>query len=461
VIEKSVEARHMEKRNMENTTLRLLRPSRTATGLALAAALVMAPGDTGWAQFDICGCSGNPNSLGAFDTLNQATWPPGTVGSSFSAGQPRFLTLELPPDGVMVFDSMNLTGYPQWGAITVNFRRNGANTPVTILVKGNVNLGSTSGYSATLSVNGDPGVSSSTNTLGTGGLGGPGGFRGGDGAYQLVNLASDGGAGLGPSGGAGATATPVVAAQPGSFLGVTELLPILGGSGGGGGRSTSTATNCGGGGGGGGGGAILIAVNGTLSFNANSRIEADGGSQGNAANGSCASSGAVGSGGAIRILAQRIEGAGVMSAVSGSGNVTALNGSIRMESADNAFPVSSTTPIATRSLSTGPIVNPFQPSVAITAVNGSAPPNPPQGGYGVIDLTLPAPGNVAVDLSTQGVPSGTGLFVIAKPRVGTGLASTTIPLTNCNQSGACLATANLNLAAGVYTIEARATFITQ
>jgi hypothetical protein len=46
--------------------------------LLLFAGLLALPG-SGAAQLDVCGCTGNPNSLGAFDTDNPATYPPGTV----------------------------------------------------------------------------------------------------------------------------------------------------------------------------------------------------------------------------------------------------------------------------------------------------------------------------------------------------------------------------------------------
>src|SRR5439155_4453977 len=176
----------------------------------------------------------------------------------------RTLEIQLPPDGVMVFDSLNFQVRPaDFGCcLVVTFTRSAANSPVTLLVKGNVTIGP----SVTLSLSGEVATGASTNSLGVGGRGGPGGFRGNDGAYQLVNFASTGGAGLGPGGGAGGAASYNAGGSGigGTFVGATDLLPLLGGSGGGGGASTSSAPGCAGAGGGGGGGALLIAANGTI-----------------------------------------------------------------------------------------------------------------------------------------------------------------------------------------------------
>src|SRR5262245_29243172 len=147
-------------------------------------------------QLDVCGCKNNPASLGDFDTLNASSFPPGTIAGS------RSLQIPLPADGVMVFNSVNLAPRPaDSGALTVSFIRNAANTPVTLLVSGNVTIAA----GTTLALGGEGGVAASSTVLGRGGLGGPGAFRGGDGAYQLVNFALAGGAGLGPGGGAGGT----------------------------------------------------------------------------------------------------------------------------------------------------------------------------------------------------------------------------------------------------------------
>ena len=279
-------------------------PSRWRTSL-LSALLVCALGVvvSPQVQLDVCGCKNSPASLGSFDTADPATYPPGTMMTNIN-----IMEIPLPPDGVMVFNSLNLVQRPQYigYGLTVRFIRNAANTPVTLLVSGNVNIAT----SVQLVVTGDNGVTGSTNDLGKGALGGPGGFRGADGGYQLVNFGARGGTGLGPGGGAGGTDTYYNGGHGAgaTFLGAPDLLPLVGGSGGGGGASTEGRPGCSGGGGGGGGGALLLGVNGTLTLDG--QIIADGGNAGNWADASCSSSGGGGSGGAVRVLATTINGSG-------------------------------------------------------------------------------------------------------------------------------------------------------
>lgn len=412
-------------------------------------------------QLDVCGCRNSPATLGNFDTLNPATYPPGTTFPAINV-----MEIPLPADGVMVFNSINLAQRPPYVGygLTVRFIPNAANTPVTILVSGNVTIG----YLTTISLRGDDGISGSQNALGKGGLGGPGGFRGGDGAYQLVNFGTVGGAGLGPGGGGGGAGSYYASGHGAgaTFLGAPDLLPLIGGSGGGGGASTELTPACSGGGGSGGGGALLLAVNGTLTIDAQASIVADGGNAGYWGNPSCSSAGGAGSGGAVRLLATTITGTGYVYARAGGGGSTLLAqpGAIRMEALNNNLVVGNTTPLATRAAGPGPIVNPITPTVAITSVGGQPIPQPAQGGLGNIDLVLPAPGQTEIGLATSGVPTGTTVNVTVKPRVGSPPVTTPIvtpiTLTNCDANGACLASASFNLAAGAYFVEARATFQT-
>ena len=423
-------------------------------GIALLLATALEAPGSAQQQLDVCGCKNNPASLGAFDTLNSATWPPGTI-SAF-----RSIQIPLPPDGVLVFSSMNIVFRPtDGGVITVSFIKNAANTPVTLLVAGNFNLGTNT--NAVLSVSGDNGTSANSNTLGAGGNGGPGGNRGGDGGYQLVNFGSSGGAGLGPAAGLGGTsAGPAGSGTGGTFVSSSDMLTLVGGSGGGGGASTSTAQNCAGGGGGGGGGALLLAVNGTLTLNGS--IQAFGGDDGSESNSSCASGGGGGSGGAVRLLATSISGSGGVSAYGGLNRAggRAGTGAIRMEALTNTLLVSATDPLAVRTPGPGPIANIVNPTVSITAVAGQPISATPQGAYGITDLVLPVPGPTSVDFSTSGVPSGTTVNVTVKPRVGGAPTTNTVALTNCDANGNCLATTSFTLAAGAYFVEARATFQT-
>jgi hypothetical protein len=408
------------------------------------------------AQIDLCGCASVPD-LQPFDSDNPATFPPGT----FSSG--TTLVLPLPPDGVFRFSSFRLRNR------FTTFGRNAANTPVQILVSGNVELNGAS-CCYTVNVTGDAGVAGNSQAPGPGGLGGPGGFRGGDGASQPISQTAVGGTGFGPGGGLGATPTPFVHGSGGTFFGLPELTPLVGGSGGGGGASNATSpSSCSGGGGGGGGGALLVAANGTISMT-NYQMFADGGAGAGSGNGNCASAGAGGSGGAIRFIARGVSLAGHVEflARGGGGGNGGGSGRVRIETVDTSAlsQAMSSSPAALRIVGPTPLAAPVVPTVAFTEITleGQAPiavPVPPQGGYGSIDVTLPAPGVTTFLLQTSGVPSGTSVAVTVKPRVGAPPTSVTVPLQNCNASGACSAVAQFSLPAGAYVAEARATFQVQ
>ncbi len=409
-------------------------------------------------QLDVCGCKNNPATLGNLDTGDtSATLPPGVTVTSGTT-----MDIQLPADGVMVFNNLTIRERPPYVGgygFTVRFIRNAANTPVTLLMTGNVTIAP---YGS-INIVGENGIGGSTNDLGRGGLGGPGGFRGGEGGYQLVNFGAFGGAGLGPGGGIGGTNSYFNngSGAGATFLGAPDLLPLVGGSGGGGGASTAPSSGCAGGGGGGGGGAMLIAANGTVTLDGS--IVADGGSGGGQGNANCSSVGGGGSGGAVRLLATTINGNGLIYARPGSGGPgsdPAQQGSIRLEALNNNLSVGNTTPLASRAAGPGPIVNPITPTVAIMTVGGQPVPSPPGGGAGAIDLVLSAPGQTPINLTTSGVPTGTTVNVTVKPRVGGAPMTTPVTLGNCDASGNCLASVTFDLVAGAYFIEARATFTT-
>jgi len=401
------------------------------------------------AQLDICGCAGAPSS-GDFDTADPTSYPPGTAFDGYN------LTVPLPDDGILIFDSFSVTTSEFGGAVNLLFGLNSANTPVTLLVKGDVTIAG----SGIVTLDGQPGTQGSFGAAGIGGLGGPGGFRGGDGAFELVNLANDGGAGFGPGGGAAGTASPLAPGLDAVFVGAPDLRPPVGGSGGGGGASSDIADTCSGGGGGGGGGALLLAANGAITID--TTLNAQGGFGGFVPfSSTCASAGGNGAGGAIRMLANSI---------SGTGFIRAGTGAIRMEALTNTFPSSRTTPAATRIVAPGPLVNPLTPTVAFTAINGETVSVAngellsvaPQGVFGVVDVILPAPGVTTFNLATSGVPVGTTVEVTAKPRLGGGptITSTTLASGSCNGAGDCLTAVAVDLAAGAYVVEALATFET-
>jgi hypothetical protein len=444
--------------------MQIMKPVGRALGLALFAAVWLDAGAARAQATDFCGCAARAD-FGAFDTNDETTWQPlrdAGIAVTRDNSCTDNVTIDLPPDGVLVFDSLTVNNARGNACnANLNFRRNAANTPVTILVKGNVSVAG----GDLISVSGGSATGGTTGSFGAGGAPGPGGFAGGDGAYQLVNGATTGGAGVGPGGGTGGTA-PAVLANGGTFFGLPELRPLLGGSGGGGGRSTNPAAGCSAGGGGGGGGALLLAANGRIDIAG--QLFADGGVAGNRGSDSCSSGGGGGSGGAIRLIAHTIAGTGSVFARGGNGGCCSAFGNnggagrIRLEAIVNSFRVDGTDPIATRSPVPGPLSNPITPTVRITAVDGIAPPADPTGFLGrVEDVVVPAPGVVQIDLATVDVPAGTDLEVTVKPKVGGDPTSQRVTLDggDCT-AGACEAATAFDLAAGTYIMEARATFET-
>jgi hypothetical protein len=418
---------------------------RLATLFLLSAGLTLIAPVMDAQQLDICGCATIPN-LQPFDSANPATFPPGTSDNGTA------LTLTIPADGVFRFSSFTITNRQ------VSFVRNAANSPVTILVAGDATLNSTQGCCFSFTVAGSGGSNGNGSFAGVGGLGGPGGFRGGDGASQGINGAAIGGAGFGPGGGAGGTPAPLAGGGGGTFLGVPELTPLLGGSGGGGGSSSANdGRSCSGGGGGGGGGGLLIAANGTLTISGY-QVFADGANPGGGGDGGCSTAGGGGSGGAIRFVASSLV-AGNSVGIFARAASNSTDGRLRFETIDTTAQTAfSTQPAALRIVGPTPLANPITPTVAITAIGGSALTTVPQGTYGSIDVVLPAPGATTVSIATSGVPGGTTVAVTVKPRIGGQPVSQTAPLTNCDNTGACDTVTTFNLAAGAYVIEARATF---
>jgi hypothetical protein len=451
------------------TTRRSTRSSASLAALALA--VLLASGVADAQPTDFCGCAGSPDSLGDFVASDPATYPAGSQGTpanaldNYYASCDDAVLLATPPDGVFVFDSFTLdaTNSADRGCrLHFGFVGNQANTPITILVKGDVTLNS----STRLNVSGLAGGAGSSGGAGAPGQGGPGGFAGGEGAYQLVNFATIGGNGIGPGGGLGSTLTPGAFASGGIFVGTPELRPLLGSSGGGGGRSDNGNSASSGGGGGGGGGALLIAANGTITING--QILSDGGVGGNRAS-NAATSGAGGAGGAIRLLANRIQGGGSVFARGGNpGNCcdglsanAGLAGRIRMEAIFNTFSAAGTDPVAVRAPAPGPLVNPITPTVRITSVDGGATPANPVGFQNSVDMLIDAPGVIQIGLATTDVPVGTDVEVKVKPKVGGAPVSDLVTLApGACSGGACNTAASFDLPAGAYVVEARATFQT-
>ena len=308
-------------------------------------------------------------------------------------------------------------------------------------------------------VNGGDGSSGTSSLAGVGGAGGPGGFRGGDAASFGINGAAIGGTGLpGRRGRRNRHALHHWGRR--TFLGPPELLPLLGGSGGGGG---------------------LIYQHSFELFGRRRRRRrgrtSDRGERyadDHQLPGVCRRRRRRG----IRerfvcLIRRRRRGRrhpadcqsllpggtnGIFARGGGGGNGGTV-GRIRLESIDaSAQTAFSTTPPALRIVGPTPIANPISPTVAITSVNGNAVPAVPVGGFGAIDIVLPAPGATTLAISTSGIPGGTTVEVTVKPRIGGAALAQTVPLGGCSVAGVCSSAATFNLAAGAYVAEARATF---
>jgi hypothetical protein len=117
-------------------------------------------------------------------------------------------TLPLPPDGIFHCTTINIAV----GA-TLTWKRNGLNTPAYLLATGDINI------SGIIDVSGQAGSSSN------GGLGGPGGYKGG---APIATSDDTLGNGHGPGGG---TISPLSLASSLSYEN-SKLIPLIGGSGG-------------------------------------------------------------------------------------------------------------------------------------------------------------------------------------------------------------------------------------
>ncbi len=226
----------------------------------------------------------------------QTTFNSGSDGSYGPINLLTSTTLQVPPSGIFHCTSIYISNN-----VSLSFVPNALNTPIYFLAQSNVLI------LGTIDVTGKTG----TANPGFGGLGGPGGFEGGNPGFDSANIppgsgrgpgAGLAGIGLTTTNGAGAAGYATTGVNGGSLLhgkiyGNPLLIPLVGGSGGGG-----TTGNTGQGGGGG-GGAILIASNTRIDINNPGLIAAYGGANGGGAwNG--------GSGGAIRLVAPVVAGNG-------------------------------------------------------------------------------------------------------------------------------------------------------
>jgi hypothetical protein len=329
------------------------------------------------------------------------------------------------------------------------------NSPVVILAAGDVTLGGNSFISV------DGSASQGFTSVPTiGGVGGPGGFAGGNGGVT-PNLAA---AGQGPGGGQPAVGVPGAGQRgtygaPDAFV---TLIPLFGGSGGAGGGTTTGSAS-----GAGGGGAVLIASSTRINVGSGSTIRANGG---NGPGGGCSTaSSAPGSGGAIRLVAPVILGAGQLRAIGGAvcaGGTAGGDGRIRLEAPAMDF-TGSAIPIPSISLAAGPVspvgdpVLANVPTLAIASIGGQPLPPAPAASYFVPDITLPLattnPVPVAVAATNTPVGSPTEITVRLIPQSGT---PTNVPAVNhAGTFASSSASADVTfLVGGVSVVQAIAAF---
>jgi hypothetical protein len=394
-------------------------------------------------------------------------------------------TVTLPPSGIFNYTSVLIPA-----GVTVTYARNTTNTPIVILVTGDVIINGTLNVSGAIGANVGAAGDGSLGDDGAPGTGGPGGYDGGRGG-QTGSFRS-GGFGLGPGGGQGGIVAPPASggcfnsgvlfggggggyanagsnaicsgtfgAIGGPAYGTAQILPLLGGSGGGGGTGGATFVGTGGGGG---GGAILIAASGGVGINGS--ILANGGNGGNELTTNNSGTGGGGAGGAIRILATTINGNGTLSAtggVAGTGasfNGTGSNGSvgrIRLE-----YETTTRTAVSnpahtqlTPGQPVGPVFVAGSPTLTISSVAGiSAPTNP----TGNADITLPSttPNPVTVVFTTAGVPVGNIVQLTVTPAYGAAVTAVS-PALSGSTAGAT-ASVSINLPVGPSVLSAQTTF---
>lgn len=438
--------------------------------------------------------------VGLLMPLYALAFSSGSTGADGAFNPTVTQQVDLPPSGIFNFTNVSIPA-----GVKITFKKNAANTPVTILATGDVSIAGTIDISGATS----PNVGSNGGSVGDDGQpgkGGPGGFDGGRGGKPGVAPASSsdtatallrsGGAGLGPGGGGlgflaysnstwyaklgaggGYAADPGAVSQchgdGGVAYGSTLLLPLVGGSGGGGGAGGETYY---GSGGGGGGGAILIAASGTI--NVTGSLVADGGIAGESSGTGRGSIGGGGAGGAIRLVATTVSGNGTLYARGGvtpsatvvQGYATPNNsyyicydntlttqrgsaGRIRIE-AENLSLTSSPNP--TPSVGTpGELFVAGLPSLTIASVAGVAAPANPTGNA---DISLPAEtvNPVAVVFSTTGVPVGNTVTLTVTPAYGTPISAVSPALTGSTASAT--ASVQVNLPKGPSTLQAQTTY---
>jgi hypothetical protein len=307
------------------------------------------------------------------------------------------------PNGIYQYTYVNIPAN-----VTVTFIPNANNTPVYWLVQGNTVINGTVNLSGQSPVNSQ------------GALGGPGGYKGGNG----LNGNSPATSGQGPGGGYAGGGT-------GTYnYGNTFLIPLLGGSGGGG---AGTSGGCGFAfGGSGGGGALLIAASTSIALN--------GAILANAAGPVCF--GGYGSGGAIRLVASQISGGGYVSASGGA------QGRIRFDTYDNEFSGGVNGQFTSGSQF---IIIPTSgqlPQLTVTSVGGVSVSPSPTGQLSTPDAVIAAQQNnpIPIVVSCANLPLGSLITVTVTPMTGSPVSAT--GYNNTGTLSSSTATISINIPRG-------------
>lgn len=364
----------------------------------------------------------------------------GSTGADGVFAPSANIVVQLPESGVFNYTTVNIPAN-----VTVRFRKNARNTPVTILATGDV------------AINGIIDISGSASNGIAGGEGGPGGFRGGDGGTGIELDLRAGKPGEGPGGGGGGKldnwygggggfaiaggnssgANQERGGFGGPRYGSRTLLPLIGGSGGGGEAAGNSRPGAGGGGG---GGAILIASSGSIIFGNGSAIRTNGG-------GSLFNGGA-GAGGAVRLIANTISGRPsieIRGANSGGGGHGSY-GYARAEAFDynNFFPSASN---PNYSLARpNPVTLPNAPQLRITSVGGVNAPATPAGSFAAApDIVVPTSvaNPVQVAIQANNVPVNTVVQLTLTAEIGDRTNVQSTPL--AGTPGSSTATASVTL----------------
>jgi hypothetical protein len=344
-----------------------------------------------------------------FVTLAQVNSGSNGSDGAFNPTQNVTIDMNLRPDGIYHYTSVTIPS-----GVTVTFTPNANNTPVVWLLQGDC------------VVNGIVDVSGQrVDSPSAPGLGGPGGWAGGNGGVSAT-------AGRGPGGGivarpdetsfyggSHASLAQTVNQAGGVTYGNVFIIPLVGGSGGGG-IQGDRGWIVGGGGwpGSGGGGAMLVAATG--------RIVVDGTIR---ANGGSTHYGADGSGGAVRLVCSQFHGRGAIRAVSEGLNYSGGRGGqgrVRIDTMENLF---SGTMSGAFTVGFQPIILPAAgqgTQLSIQSIGGIPIGGSPNGVLANPDVIIPPqqqnPMNVVVGCSN--LPLNTLITVVVRPANGEEIVTT-------------------------------------